>query len=103
MPPVACSERLRVALCLVSITFTTSPHCKTGGTAMNTTLDTKQYPVTHTEAEWKKILSPEQFRIMRAHGTEPPGSCALNYEKRAGTFYSAGCEQALSAPKKKFE
>jgi peptide-methionine (R)-S-oxide reductase len=65
--------------------------------------DTKQYPVTHTDAEWHKILSPEQFRVMRAHGTEPPGSCALNHEKRAGVFTCAGCGQPLFASKKKFE
>jgi peptide-methionine (R)-S-oxide reductase len=74
-------------------------HHQTGGTDM----DSKQYPVTHTDAEWRKLLSPEQFQIMRAHGTEPPGSCALNHEKRAGTFYCAGCDQALFASKKKFE
>ncbi len=70
---------------------------------MSTTTDTKHYPVTHTDAEWRKILTPEQFHIMREHGTERPGSCALNYEKRAGTFYCAGCEQALFASKTKFE
>src|SRR5690348_16184730 len=65
--------------------------------------DTKQYPVSHTEAEWRKILSPEQYHIMREHGTERPGSCALNYEKRAGTFFCAGCGQKLFASKTKFE
>ena len=39
--------------------------------------------MTHTEAEWRKLLTPEQYEIMREHGTEAPGSCALNYEKRA--------------------
>ena len=67
------------------------------------TLEAKTYPVTHSEAEWRKLLSPEQFHIMREHGTERPGSCALNFEKRAGTFYCAGCEQALFKSKKKFE
>jgi peptide-methionine (R)-S-oxide reductase len=63
----------------------------------------KQYPVTHTEAEWRKLLTPEQYAIMREHGTEMPGSCALNYEKRAGTFSCAGCGQALFESKQKFE
>jgi peptide-methionine (R)-S-oxide reductase len=40
---------------------------------------------------------------MREHGTERPGSCALNFEKRAGTFICAGCDQPLFVSKKKFE
>jgi len=63
----------------------------------------KQYPVIHTEAEWRKILTPEQYAIMREHGTEMPGSCALNYEKRSGTFVCAACNQPLFVSKKKFE
>jgi peptide-methionine (R)-S-oxide reductase len=91
-----------IALCVSSITFVASS-LRSSGTAMDTHTDTKQYPVTHTEAEWHKILSPEQYRIMRQHGTEPPGSCALNYEKRAGTFTCAGCSQPLFKSKKKFD
>ena len=53
--------------------------------------ETKQYPVSHTEAEWRKILTPEQYHIMREHGTEMPGSCALLVEKRPGKFSCAGC------------
>ena len=63
----------------------------------------KQYPITHTDAEWKKILTSEQFYIMRQHGTEMPGSCALLYEKRPGTFHCTACDQLLFAGKKKFE
>jgi peptide-methionine (R)-S-oxide reductase len=40
---------------------------------------------------------------MRGHGTERPGSCALNYEKRAGTFECAGCGQPLFTSHRKFE
>jgi hypothetical protein len=57
-------------------------------------MDTKQYPVTRTDAEWRKLLTPEQYEIMREHGTEAPGSCALNFEKRAGTFICAGVRPA---------
>ena len=40
---------------------------------------------------------------MREHGTERPGRCALNYEKRAGTFSCAGCDTPLFKTKRKFE
>ena len=63
----------------------------------------KRYPVTRTEAEWRRILTAEQYRVMRAHGTEPPGSCALLREKRPGRFSCAGCGQPLFESKTKFE
>src|SRR5688572_12513514 len=66
-------------------------------------MDTKTYPVTRSEAEWRKLLTPEQYYIMREHGTERPGSCALLHEKRAGTFACAGCGQPLFESKLKFE
>ncbi len=49
-------------------------------------MDSPSYPVTRTDAEWRALLSPEQYAVMRSHGTERPGSCALLYEKRAGTL-----------------
>lgn len=63
----------------------------------------KTYPVTRTESEWRSLLTPEQFRIMRGHGTERAGSCALLAEKRPGTFSCAGCETPLFEGKVKFE
>lgn len=63
----------------------------------------KQYAVSHTDAEWRQILTPEQFHIMRQHGTEMPGSCALLHEKRAGTFRCVACDQPLFESKLKFE
>ncbi len=66
-------------------------------------MQNKTFEVTHTEEEWRRLLTPEQYRIMRTHGTEAPGSCALNHEKRAGTFVCAGCGQRLFASTKKFE
>lgn len=66
-------------------------------------MDLKTYSVTHNDAEWRAMLTPEQFHVMREHGTERAGSCALNYEKRPGMFSCAGCEQALFESKLKFE
>jgi peptide-methionine (R)-S-oxide reductase len=61
------------------------------------------FPVTHTEAEWRALLTPEQYAIMREHGTERAGSCALNDEKRPGVFSCAGCGQPLFETKTKFD
>lgn len=66
-------------------------------------MDTHAFPVTRTDAEWRAKLSPEQYRVMRAHGTERPGSCALLHEKRAGTFTCAGCDTPLFEGQVKFE
>jgi peptide-methionine (R)-S-oxide reductase len=67
------------------------------------TTATKTFPVTRTDAEWRQLLTPEQYYIMREHGTERPGSCALNFEKRAGSFACAGCGQELFVSNRKFE
>ena len=61
------------------------------------------YEVQKPEDEWRRSLTPEQFRVLRGHGTERPGSSPLNGEKRAGTFLCAGCGQALFDAKAKYE
>ena len=61
------------------------------------------FPVTRTDAEWRARLTPEQYDVMRGHGTERPGSCALNHEKRRGAFNCAGCGQPLFRSGEKFE
>ena len=54
-----------------------------------------RFPVQATEAEWRAALTPEQFRVLRSHGTERPFTSALNTEKRRGTFVCAACGQPL--------
>jgi len=66
-------------------------------------MDAKVYPFQRTDAEWRALLTPEQYDIMRRHGTERPGSCALLHEKRAGTFACVACGQPLFRSKVKFE
>ncbi|MEN9709840.1 MAG: peptide-methionine (R)-S-oxide reductase [Pseudomonadota bacterium] len=62
-----------------------------------------EFPFTLSDEDWRKRLTPEQYYVMRTHGTERPGSCALLHEKRAGVFTCAGCEQELFVSKLKFE
>lgn len=66
-------------------------------------MDAKTFPVTRSDDEWRSLLTPEQYAVMRGHGTERPGSCALLYEKRAGTFSCVGCGQPLFAAAVKYE
>ncbi len=63
----------------------------------------KTFPVSHSDAEWRAMLTPEQYDVLRGHGTERPGSCSLLREKRAGVFECVGCGQPLFASGKKFE
>ena len=55
----------------------------------------EQFPVTKTDEEWRRQLTPEQYAVLRGHGTEFPGSCALLTEHREGTFACAACDQPL--------
>jgi len=56
-----------------------------------------------TDADWKETLTPEQFHVLREHGTERAGTSPLNFEKRSGTFNCAGCGQPLFTSDTKFE
>ncbi len=60
------------------------------------------YKVSKTTSEWKKILSPEQYYILRLSGTERPFSSPLNKEKRKGTYTCAGCNTPLYKSKHKY-
>ncbi len=59
--------------------------------------------VTRTDAEWREILTPDQYRVLRGHGTERAGTSCLNAEKRPGTFHCAGCDAPLFENTTKFE
>ncbi|HET7097339.1 MAG TPA: peptide-methionine (R)-S-oxide reductase MsrB [Casimicrobiaceae bacterium] len=59
--------------------------------------------VSRTPAEWRKILTPAQFDVLREEGTERPFTSPLNNEKRKGTFVCAGCDLPLFDSKTKFD
>ena len=56
-----------------------------------------------TDDEWRQTLTPEQFHVLREHGTERAGTSPLNREQREGTFTCGGCGQALFTSDTKFE
>jgi peptide-methionine (R)-S-oxide reductase len=66
-------------------------------------MDEKRFDIDKTKEQWGCSLSPEQFQVLREHGTERPGSSPLNNEKRKGTFRCAGCGQPLFTSDTKFE
>jgi peptide-methionine (R)-S-oxide reductase len=59
--------------------------------------------VTHTDAEWKKMLTADQYAVLRQDGTERPFTSALLNEHRAGNFACAGCDLPLFSSKTKFD
>ncbi|MDQ6767714.1 MAG: peptide-methionine (R)-S-oxide reductase MsrB [Candidatus Eremiobacteraeota bacterium] len=63
----------------------------------------KQFEFTLTDAEWRKRLTPEQYEVLRKHGTERAGSSPLENEHRHGTYACAGCELALYSSNTKFD
>ena len=72
-----------------------------GAGSQETTDET--FEVDLTEDEWRRRLTPEQFRVLREHGTERAGTSPLNREKRAGTFLCAGCGLPVFHTEEKFE
>jgi peptide-methionine (R)-S-oxide reductase len=61
------------------------------------------FEITKTAEEWRKILTPEQYYILREHGTERPFTSPLDTEKRAGLFHCSGCDLALFSSAHKFD
>lgn len=63
----------------------------------------KSFPVSKSEAEWRRILTKDQYYILREAGTERAFTHPLNREKRQGTFVCAGCGNALYASAHKYD
>jgi len=67
------------------------------------TRSTETFEVVKSEQEWRRVLTPEQYYVLREHGTERAGTCALLHEKRSGAFTCAGCGNVLFKSGPKFE
>jgi peptide-methionine (R)-S-oxide reductase len=64
---------------------------------------TAAFEISRSEEEWRRLLTPAQYRVLREHGTESPESSPLNKEHRAGTYHCAGCDLPLFSSTTKFE
>jgi peptide-methionine (R)-S-oxide reductase len=61
------------------------------------------FEVAKSDDDWRRMLEPAQYRVLRQHATERPHSSPLNGEKRKGTFSCAGCDLPLFSSGTKFE
>ncbi|CAN7601685.1 peptide-methionine (R)-S-oxide reductase MsrB [Phyllobacterium sp. LjRoot231] len=77
----------------VATRFASAPTAHAAGT----------FEVEHTDAEWRKLLTPEQYDVLRQEGTERPFSSPLDHEKRKGIFSCAGCDLPLFDSDTKFD
>lgn len=73
------------------------------GRASEAAVPTEAFEVTHTEAEWRKLLTGAQYAVLRQSATERPFSSPLLHEKRRGNFACAGCGHDVFSSATKFE
>jgi peptide-methionine (R)-S-oxide reductase len=90
------SPRIAIPLLLIA-------SCAAAPTTAPSTAPAKIEKVTKTDAEWKKLLTADQFYILREKGTEPPFRNAYWNNHEAGTYICAGCQLELFSSDTKFE
>ena len=78
---------------LAALWWTRGPDARAGGT----------FEVVKTDDEWRRLLKPEAYKVLRHEATERPYSSPLNSEKRPGIFACAGCDLPLFSSETKFE
>jgi peptide-methionine (R)-S-oxide reductase len=62
-----------------------------------------KFEITKSDAEWRRLLTPAQYNVLRDHGTERAGSSPLDKEKRKGLFHCAGCDLAVFSSAHKYD
>ncbi|WP_425658432.1 peptide-methionine (R)-S-oxide reductase MsrB [Tenacibaculum ascidiaceicola] len=63
----------------------------------------KKYPINKTNSEWKQLLTPKQYYVLREAGTERPNSSPLNFNKKEGTYVCAACKTPLYKSENKYD
>jgi peptide-methionine (R)-S-oxide reductase len=75
----------------------------TGASLRSEAMAGETFRVTKTDAQWKQILTPMQYAVLRQSDTERPFTSPLNDEHRHGVFHCAGCNWPLYSSKDKFD
>ena len=83
-----------------SIASSQQANVHSGGKIISGTFDISKFK---SDTEWKKILTPSQYNILRQAGTEVPFTGALEYENRKGTYYSIGCNEPVFRSEQKYD
>ena len=96
MPPIA-SRRRFLSWVGASASFVALTACGSGRA------EAKNFPVSLSDAQWRKKLTAAEYRVLREEATERPFSSPLDREKREGTFTCAGCGNAVYSSKAKFD
>ncbi|BFZ53959.1 Peptide methionine sulfoxide reductase B5 [Savitreella phatthalungensis] len=73
------------------------------GSSSSSANDMTKYPVQKSDQEWRAVLSPEQFRVLRQKGTEAPGSSPIEKQRAQGIYHCAGCDAPLYKSESKFD
>lgn len=73
------------------------------GTVAPAALRAEAFEITRTEAEWRAMLTPAQYRVMREEGTERAGSSPLDKFYDAGTYHCRGCDLPLYSSETKYD
>lgn len=85
--------RKLIILFLLIVTFSTTVNAQ----------NKKKYTVNKTNSEWKQLLTPKQYFVLRKAGTERPNSSPLNYNKKKGVYACAACKTPLYKSEHKYD
>ena len=97
------SVRNLLVLAVIGILFSCAQSTISAPTTAPSTSPAKIEKITRTDAEWKKILTADQYYILREKGTEPPFRNAYWDNHKEGKYICAGCELELFSSEHKFE
>jgi peptide-methionine (R)-S-oxide reductase len=96
-------DRRKLTFAGVTALATGVLHHRFSATAVAKSPPGKIFEITRSEEEWRRLLTPEQFYILREHGTERPFSSPLDKQYAAGIYHCAGCDLPLFSSDTKYD